>query len=239
MSSMKTLIAVASCIRDTENGYNQAIRETWKTEVPDGTDFRFFVGNIESPVNLLPDEVLLDCKDGYFDLPWKTQAILRWALENNYTHILKCDTDTYARPRKILQSNFAAYDYVGHFNGLVDGVRIGQPNSVYGSCYPWASGGSGYWLSSRAAELVVSNPPDAKWVCPNLKYPCEDLGVGMTLGPKLESGEFIALDDSRYWRSWRKNYQVYFTAHYCSEGEKREFDVSWMYSHWKVNRDRP
>ena len=44
---MKVLIAIASCRRDTHNGFNQAVRDTWLKDIakfPE-IDYKFFVGD--------------------------------------------------------------------------------------------------------------------------------------------------------------------------------------------------
>lgn len=221
------LIAIASCERDTKNGFNNAIRKTWLNGVT--VDHVFCIGH-HGIIPIFGDELLLDCKDDYLSLPDKTHALLKWAISKDYDHIFKCDTDTYVRVNKILASRYAKHDYIGYFNGLV-----GTPNVVYDKCYAWASGGSGYWLSKKAAQYIVDNPPDEKAVCPQLKYPCEDLWVGQLLGPKIQSGEMSGLDDHRYWRGFRANNKVDFSVHYCSEGMNRKFDVNWMYQTHKAN----
>jgi hypothetical protein len=71
----KTLIALTSChaYRDRAD----SIRETWAQEIGEHADFRVFLGNGEAK---RPDEVILDCPDGYHYLSAKTQLIRRWAL---------------------------------------------------------------------------------------------------------------------------------------------------------------
>lgn len=223
---MKILLAVASCARDCGNGFNQAIRDTWGQDV-EGADLRFFTGAGGGA----SDEVALDCRDGYLGLPEKTWALARWALTQGYSHVFKCDTDTFVRPAEMLASDFHRYDYVGTFNG-----PLGVARAVYGRCYAWASGGSGYWLSSRALELVAAGRPGPLSVCPRLRTPAEDLWVGQLMGPSLALGELTALHDERYGRSYREDFTADFTAHFCSQGMKRAFDPEWMHLHYEVNR---
>lgn len=225
--STKTLIAIVSCARDTQNGFNEAIRKTWLDGV--SSDYALVLGRDAIPT--LPDEVIVDSKDDYLSLPNKTHALLRWALERDYTHIFKCDTDTYVKPARILESDFQAHDYIGFFNG-----PVGKPNVVYKTCYAWASGGSGYWLNKRAAQYIIDNPPDYRAKCPVLKIPCEDLWVGQLLGERIYKGVFTGLHDTRYWRGFRLDYKVEFSVHYCSEGMNRKFDTRWMYEHHEVNK---
>lgn len=227
----RILIAVASCHRDKDNGFNDAVRNTWLQGVT--LDYVFVIGATltHGDVFLYKDELYLNAGDDYLSLPEKTHGLLRWAVNEGYDHIFKCDTDTYVRVDKMLDSDYASHDYIGYFNG-----DVGRPNVIYNKCYAWASGGSGYWLSKRAAQYIVDNPPDGRAICPTLKYPCEDLWVGQLLGPKIESGEFTGLHDPRYWRGFKPDSKVEFSAHYCSEGMNRKFDVNWMYRHHEANK---
>ena len=223
----KILIAIASCERDSNNGFNNAVRETWIKDCK--VDYKFFRG-IGNPTDK-EDEVLLDCKDDYLSLPEKTLEILKWSIEKNYDYIFKCDTDTYVVLERLLNSDFADYDYIGHFN-----AALGRPNVVYQRLYTWASGGSGYFLSKKAAKIIVDINSTEKAMCPNLKIPCEDLWVGQLLGPHIELGTIKAKDDHKYGWGYNEDFSTEYTSHYCSEGKKRAFDVSWMYEHHRKNQ---
>jgi hypothetical protein len=223
----KTLIAIVSCSRDTLNGFNDAIRQTWLKD--NYSDYAFILGRDAVPTH--SDEVVVNSKDDYLSLPEKTHALLTWALGKDYDYIFKCDTDTFAMPKRILTSGYTNHDYIGYFNG-----PVGQANVVYKRCFAWASGGSGYWLSKKAAQIIVDNPPDKRAICPILKYPCEDLWVGQLLGKQISEHRFTGLHDDRYWRGFRGDFKVEFTSHYCSEGMNRKFNTNWMYKHYEVNK---
>ena len=47
------------------------------------------------------DEVALPVPDDYFHLVFKTKAMHKWALENGFDFVYKCDTDTYCRRRTL------------------------------------------------------------------------------------------------------------------------------------------
>ena len=223
---MKVLVAIASCERDSNNGFNDAVRKTWLSSY--NVDYRFFRGHGSTPTNA--DEVLLDCPDDYLSLPYKTQEIMKWAGERDYDYIFKCDTDTYVVLERLLNSDFTNWDYIGHFNG-----PVGVPNSIYNKLYTWASGGSGYFLSIKAARIVAGQTSMEKALCPNIKIPCEDLWIGQILGPDIERGNLKAISDSKYGWGFNDDYTTEFTSHYCSEGMKRKFDTDWMFQHHKKN----
>ena len=204
---MKILLAVKSCERDAHNGFNQTIRDTWGRDVR-GADFRFFVGRGRRP--LRGDEVRLQCGDEYLDLPRKTQAILTWASAREYDFVFLCDTDTFVVPHRLMASGFEAYDYVGHFGGR-PGVPEEQKIDDETRTWAWASGGCGYWLSRRAAEVVLGTEP-SHWA--------EDFWVGSVLGPKIADGSLSAVNHPGYGSD--------VSMHYCSRGKNRTFDVSWM-----------
>lgn len=225
----KVLIAIASCNRDTKNGYNEAIRKTWAKDLD--CDYKFFVG--DGWIDLKEDEIPLDCPDTYLALPFKTLEILRWALSNGYDYIFKCDTDTFIVPKNLLSSGFENYDHVGTFNG-----PLTPETKIYGSLYPWASGGSGYWLSKEAANYILSQGVDHRATCPRLNIPCEDLWVGQLLGPRIMNGTLKAIHSDRYNKNDNPDYTTDISSHYCSEGRRRVFDVEWMYKHYEINKNR-
>lgn len=225
---MKVLVAISSCGRDTKNGFNQAVRDTWLKDLR-GADYKFFLGR--DVASAREDEIVVDAPDDYRSLPWKTKALLQWALDCGYDYVWKADTDTYVVPDRLLHSGFANHDYIGHFN-----AELGNPNIVYGKCFTWASGGSGYWLSRRAAEHVVKHDPIPLSLCPVLNIPCEDLWVGQVLGPKIADGTFKAKHDPRYASGFDEiDFRTEISSHFCSEGAGRSFDVEWMYKHYQVN----
>jgi|SRR5579862_9195170 len=134
---MKILIAVTSChaFRDRAD----SVRATWAKEV-EGADVRYFLGKGEPQ---RPDEVILDCPDGYHYLSMKTQLIRRWAVENGYDYLWKIDDDTYVRPERLLGDGFAALDYVGRLRGSSGNYLA-----------PYCSGFC-YGLSRKALELLA------------------------------------------------------------------------------------
>ena len=225
--SLRILIAVKSCARDAENGFNQTIRETWGKDVR-GADLRFFLG--QGAVARKEDEVLLDCPDDYRSLPYKTKAICKWAWYASYDFVFLCDSDTFVMPERLLASGFWNYDYVGHFNG-----PGAEPNAVYGQLHAWAAGGSGYWLSREAMGMVMLGNPQ-KSICPVSEVPCEDIMVGQVLGPLIATNTIIVSHDPRYALSFREDYKVEISAHYGSESAERVFDPSWMKKHYEVNK---
>lgn len=223
---MKILLAIKGCEDDARNGVHDVIRETWFRLLPGSlthaTDVNaealFFVGR--GRFELESDEIRLDCDDDYRSLPNKTREILRWALAQGYDFIYLCDTDTFVMPDRLFNSGFQNYDYMGGFNG--DG-QLGVPK-VVGPSYCWASGGPGYWVSARAARLVVDAPrigPDGDWA--------EDRWVGQVLGPELAAGRLKGCHNLRYY--WGRNgaHEVIdIMLHYSSHGSNRPFDPAWM-----------
>ena len=85
----KLLIAVKSCRADLARGFHDEIRKTWGKYLP---NVRFFVGQGDTLSSLLWDEEVVNVPDDYDSLPFKTQAILRWGLAQDYSHFFLCDT---------------------------------------------------------------------------------------------------------------------------------------------------
>ena len=187
----KILIAVKSCQQDMNRGYHSVIRETWGKDVkaadPD-LDLRFFVGspNLNVGIQTNPDdETFLDCADDYANLPYKTREILNWSEEHYYDHTFLCDTDTFVIPAKLMKTGFERWDYSGKIDRPIgqtfqyDAVDREKKHTWLGLCYPWASGGFGYFVSRRAAQYVVEQEPNI-WA--------EDLWLGQLLGPYSSDG---------------------------------------------------
>jgi hypothetical protein len=192
----KLLIAVKSCQQDADRGYHDAILETWGKrlwEVSNDADILFFTGsNHPGFTNFciaydLPETILMDVSDDYNSLPFKTREILRYVLvHRDHDYVFLCDTDTYIVPDLLLKSGFEQYDYSGRFgNSPAIGTMFPYTDGRgihYDACHPWASG-MGYFLSRKAAEIVADTEPDL-WA--------EDMYVGASLGPYIQSGEITA-----------------------------------------------
>jgi hypothetical protein len=138
MAQPKTLISIISARHRPE--WRQALRETWlKTFPKDKADVFFFVGQGE-PIADPEGVVELDCKDDYNSLPSKVQSIVRWALCNGYTHVLKCDDDVILKPKALLDSGYEKHEYSGRSN---------RPESPYpvtvGFCY---------WMGRQVMEII-------------------------------------------------------------------------------------
>ena len=177
-----TLIAVMSCWDDRARGAHDAIRQTWVSRMVPTLDYKIFVGRPENPFGkLYHDEEQLDVIDQYGGLPWKSQAIRRWALDHGYKWVFKADRDTYINPARLADSGYRAYDYAGHFpKEPVDGPVPTMPDPK--GRYIYASGGPGYWTSVRAMEVIVAAPVDEK-AQDNYGSMAEDLWMANILIP--------------------------------------------------------
>ena len=138
---MKSIICIKSCHK--HRSLHQAQRDTWINNLPAGMDYRFFVGS-PVPADGKLDEVFVDAPDGYHDLNYKLVRTLEWALAHGYDFIFYCDPDTYINPVNMASSGYENYDYVGGEYGCQDIM--------------FASGGSGYWMSAKAARWIVNDP---------------------------------------------------------------------------------
>ena len=197
---MTLLIAVKSCRADLDRGCHDVIRGTWGQALRSKAMVRFFVGHTDSDYfmshpkadarTFQSDEVVVDAPDDYQSLPHKTRAICGWAITKSIPHVFICDTDTYVKAAKLLSCGYEGYDYVGKIdkplgetfpydatdrNGIVEHIP---------ECYPWASGGFGYFLSRNAAFEVADSYPKT-WA--------EDLWVGQVLGREIAKKEMSAL----------------------------------------------
>jgi hypothetical protein len=117
------------------------IRETWAKGL---TDYKFFFG--KSPCQVESDEIVLNCGDSYYETAFKVQAMCKWALDNNYKSLFKCDDDTYCRPERVFNAGFSDYDFVGR-------LLPPEPNHPV----PYPMGGCGYYLSERMLTLAAND----------------------------------------------------------------------------------
>jgi len=97
---------------------------------------------VAAPVRI-DDLLLLPCPDGYDALPQRTRAFCEWALaRGDWDYLFKCDDDTYVAIDRLAGFNPGRADYLGA--EWTPGVE-------------YASGGAGYLLSRRAAQIVAAN----------------------------------------------------------------------------------
>lgn len=217
--NQKLAVCVKSCHEHREAGYHEIIRGTWGKDAKAlGIEVKFFIGAIENKhYKLESDEIALKCPDDYQSLPYKTRRICEWAGSKILTHVFLCDTDTFLVPRLMLTSGYQGFDYAGRFGGNISEPfkyhatdRTGQTQH-FDKCYPWASGGYGYFLSLNATREVAYEYP-MTWA--------EDLWVGQVLGPLAAEGAITILDTA----------EQKYSDHYPSAFFKHGYDPKdkWM-----------
>jgi len=211
--SSNLLLAVKSCHKHRVAGWNQIIRDTWGRHAYPDT-LLFFHGEQEQEHLLAQkeDEIFLNCRDNYNSLPYKTQAILKFfLLVERWEWIFLCDVDTYVRPRELRRVGYENWDVSGRFGSHPEiGTTFRHSDdrgNLIENCHPWPSGGVGYFLSRKAAGIVVDTTP-MTWA--------EDLYVGQATGPYIQRGQLKAVDIPDFegqisWHFPRKLYnkQVY------------------------------
>jgi hypothetical protein len=194
----KLMVCVKSCQAHLERGDHDVIRSTWgKDAKAAGIDVRFFVGSDFKKYQ--NDEIHLKCPDDYNGLSYKTREICKWASGKVLDYIFLCDTDTFLIPSKMLQCGFKGYDYAGKISRPIgktfhyeDVDREGS-REVHDHCYPWASGGYGYFLSRKAFSEMAYEHPSAR---------AEDLWTGQVIGALAAVGEMTILDTPPNVYSW-------------------------------------
>ncbi len=102
----------------------------------------FLVGEPGRILAAREDRILyLPVPDDYPHLPMKTRAFCQWALtQPDWDYLFKCDDDTAIAITRLATYDTDGRDYIG---------AEWQPGVDYGS------GGAGYLLSRRAAEIVA------------------------------------------------------------------------------------
>jgi hypothetical protein len=214
------LVAIKSCLADLDRGCHDVIRSTWGADLRGKALLRFFVGaetDGRTSRTYKSDEVVVDAANDYHSLPFKTRAICQWALGKNITNTFLCDNDTYVNVPRLLTPEYLRYDYVGKISKPLGETfpydapnRNGEVEHIE-NCYPWASGGFGYFLSKDAANDIADKFP-LGWA--------EDLWVGQVLGPEIAKGNLMALDVPANT----------YSMHYPSHVFKKSYDPAdkWM-----------
>ncbi len=165
---MKVLLAIMTC--HAYRSRAQAQRETWLKDLPEGLDYKFFLGGAATAQS--EDEVVLDAPDDYMSFPAKVQAMRRWARAHGYDWVAKIDDDVYLEPVRLLASVPERGDYVGRTRGPSGGFR-----SAYNS-------GFCYWLSRKALDILnqcewkrgVDDIAEDRWTANRLLH----AGIGPT-----------------------------------------------------------
>jgi glycosyltransferase involved in cell wall biosynthesis len=136
----------------------EALRTTWLTEFTNlGVDYKFFFGRPPlTQIEPNADEVFLDCGDTYFDISRKFKAMCQWALDHGYEYMLLTDDDVFIYPDRLLQTDWAKFDYSGH------------------ECCDFLIGCCVFF--SRAALEIMASSPITHWM--------EDAWCGQALRPK-------------------------------------------------------
>lgn len=189
----------------------QACRRTWMRDGATYPDLEivFFQGGA-SHAHRVGDTVHLPVSDDYKSLDTKVVRFLAYCMEEfEFEHVFKCDDDTYVHLPRLMATNLAGIDYAGFdYRGR-------------GS----ATGGGGYWLSRRAAQIVT----DAVSHGPGID---EDVLVGFVLRragvtlhhlPSLPPGLEKPYDPRRAPLPW--NEQV--TGHYVSPEQMYAVRAQW------------
>lgn len=154
----------------------RAPRETWykdwKKSYQDDISVKFFYGVPKNDVSHQENSIVLDCPDDYVNLPRKTQKIMEWAYEHEYSNVLLMDDDVYIWMNRLtadIKSWTTPPVYRGHSNG-------------------WFISGAAYWVNRQAMLTVISE----KWR--KEETTMEDQWTGRTLG----KAEINPEHDERY-----------------------------------------
>jgi hypothetical protein len=185
---VKVLIGVLSA--DANAGRRRLCRDTWLRELERLGCPAWFLRGRDAAAE--PQTLALDCPEGRDNLSLKTRAFCRWALGNpQWDYLFKCDDDTLIQPARFAECLASLQDdYVG---------GKWRPESDY------ASGGAGYFLSRRAAEVIASAELPAVWA--------EDRVVGETLA----AAGIRLTPDARFLSAarpgWRRRRPEWITVH--------------------------
>ena len=108
---LKVLVAVLSCHKNKDK--QDACRNTWCSCLPEGVDYKIYVGN--GPAGYASNDVVqVQYADDYQSVPGKQLEFYKWALNNlSFEWLFQVDDDTYAAPDRILDLLDPEYDMIG------------------------------------------------------------------------------------------------------------------------------
>lgn len=81
----------------------------------------------------------------------RTQGMVRWALEQGYDYLFRCDTDAYVWVNRLMACGYEQHDYMGWCIGYPRHLELDWAMNT-------AHGGVGFFLSKRAMEIVANAP---------------------------------------------------------------------------------
>jgi hypothetical protein len=110
--------------------------------------------------------MILDTPDDYERLYIKSYEAIRQVYSAGYTHFFYCDDDCYVHPDRLLKSGFSAHDYIGAWILGEDPIR--ERTAIWYRSQSFCPTGCGVWLSQKAMEILLDNPPpeehDDHWI---------------------------------------------------------------------------
>ncbi|HEY1068303.1 MAG TPA: hypothetical protein VGE52_19415 [Pirellulales bacterium] len=132
-------MAAVSCEKHAQR--REGCRRSWMLAGASRPDLQvvFVVGHSEvsSPV-LGGDTLYVPCDDDYEGLPQKTWCVARWAVEQGFRRLFKCDDDTYVHLERLGEAIPSLADFTGFINA---------PGAV--------SGGAGYLLAGDSLVCIA------------------------------------------------------------------------------------
>jgi hypothetical protein len=157
MNDCRLVVGVLS--GKTYEDRRKVCRDTWMADLKLANVPAFFLVGDHDEQSTSDDTLYLNVPDDYGSLSWKTRAFCQFALDHyNFEYIFKCDDDTYVRANRLIAYDQKGEDYIG-----IDPTGEKTFNS----------GGAGYFLSRKAAEIVARELTE--------RVGAEDLFVGKLL----------------------------------------------------------
>lgn len=208
---MKIIVGVLTQLIETER--RLACSDTWVCRLKQSHNVLpvFLVGDKVSQPILNGDVLHLNCRDDYMALAYKTKAFCQWALTQEFDYLFKCDDDTF-----IATDRFLEYVPMGDYIG-VDPCDHINPK--------FASGGAGYWLSRRAAQVVANMPIEGICNAYGVK-PCSE---DMVVYHALNHADIKFIQDKRF-QAWNQPHRhphagnEIITCHYIKPDEMCRMD---------------
>lgn len=154
--------------------------------------------------DLLSDELLLPCDDGYLGLPWKTTTSLQWAMDQKYDGVIRGFIDTYLFPQVIAKSDLFEFDAAGWSFACCPCPA----HETFTHSAPL--GGAAYWTNREASQAIIDEP---------IKHWGEDTHTGFALH---QAGIYLRHDHRFVWEygtpaAWNRSK---FSIHMCDRSRR-------------------
>jgi hypothetical protein len=194
-------------------------RLSWASHLASGGHPHVFIigdPSLKEEYRAQGDVLQVRCPDDYESVVFKTHYFCKWAVQTReFEYLFKCDDDSYINVKEFARFDAAGRDFIGH--------RLYLPAVGY---YP--SGGAGYLLSRKAAELVASKD-FYEYICGDHAKRPEDVMVALFLS---RHGIALSPENSIFNHMRCRIFGKWITCHHITE--EADFRTPIAFLPWRL-----